>query len=222
MWTVLYGILLLITYSFIMPCYFSAEDKKRFLSALHIKMIPPITAAALTAVNQIVFPQNNSLFPWMIVAAVLMGGLADGALNINFVFGGILFLLGHFIYLTAVLILGGFCWLQLISSLAVWIVLVLYLTIFKKNGLVGISFGLGVLYSVALSMFVGFSTTLVFYEFSFRTLMLAIGSVLFCISDITMCYNRYRKCGRLSNFVSLAIYYTAQIVLSLSAVIMDL
>ena len=45
----------------------------------------------------------------------------------------------------------------------------------------------------------------------------ASGAALFVVSDMTLCYNTVQKKPTLWHYISLGIYYTAQLLLGLSA-----
>ena len=74
------------------------------------------------------------------------------------------------------------------------------------------------IYALALSALLAFSLPLPFLAPGTRSVLAAAGAALFVASDMTLCYNTVQKKPTLWHYLSLGIYYSAQLLLGLSAV----
>ena len=73
------------------------------------------------------------------------------------------------------------------------------------------------IYSAALAVVLALSLPLPFVDFSARTLLAALGALVFVLSDMGVCHGMMRKISKKQDFLYLGIYYLAQLLLGLSA-----
>ena len=135
----------------------------------------------------------------------------------RFEVGGALFFTGHAVYVAA---LGQYrepswwCLTVFVLALAgLWRFALRYRRYFPRPHLLA-----GVLiYVVALAALLAFSLPLPLLAPSPRSTLAALGAATFVVSDMTLCHNLLLKRSTPYHFVSLGIYYMAQLLLALSA-----
>ena len=182
---------------------------------LGIKAIPTTIAALFAAAAFFLF--GGDRYSLLILIGLAVCTAADVMLGIKFIVGGVLFFSGHILYLTA---LGGYhsptWWSLLVFALAVpalWLFCRQYAE--KIPG--KLLFAGVLLYSTALGALLAFSLPLPFLAPSRRSVFAALGALLFVLSDMGTCHCMLTKTSGRFDYISLGIYYSAQIFLGMSA-----
>jgi len=207
---------LILTWGFIMPVYFGKEAVFSHAAILSIKIIPT-TMAALFALTAFLKSGGADRYALLICIGLFVCAVADYQLGVRFVVGGALFFAGHMLYLAA---LGSFrrpTWWSLpvflLAVIGLWFFCHRYFDQFPSKLLF-----LGVLvYCMALGALLGFSLPLPFLSFSRRAVLAALGAALFVLSDMGTCHVILGHASRQFDFMSLGVYYTAQLLLGMSA-----
>ena len=178
------------------------------------KVLPTLMCAAFAGAACFGGGDRYSL---LIFIGLCICAAADVMLAIHFVTGGALFLAGHLFYISA------FCIQQpptgwSIPAFAVFLALLwLFLMHFRpriKNTLLfrGVQ-----LYSAALAVVLSLSMPMAFLAFSRRTLLAALGALIFVLSDMGVCHGMLCKISKRRDACYLGIYYLAQLLLGMSA-----
>ncbi|MCI6039976.1 MAG: lysoplasmalogenase [Clostridiales bacterium] len=205
-----------LTWLVLMPSRFRAMEKGYRKTSLALKALPTALAAAFAAAGYL-GTDVRDLYGLMIFIGLCVCTLADIALDIKFEIGGALFFAGHVIYVTALSQYRVLSWWCLtvfaIALVGLWFFALRYRRYFPKPHLLA-----GVLvYVVALAALLAFSLPLPLLAPSARSTLAALGAVTFVISDMTLCHNTLLNRPAPYHFVSLGIYYMAQLLLALSA-----
>ncbi len=209
------GLLLLaVTWLVIMPIYFKPFPKPGGPAQLAAKAAPTLLAALTAAAA---YAQQADRYALWVMIALLVCTAADVMLGVKFVIGGALFLTGHMLYIFALSgLMPPSLWSVAVFALAVillWLFCRRYFSLFPNKLLY-----LGVLvYCVALGALVAFSLPVPFAALSRRAVLAALGAMLFVVSDMGTCHAMLTPAGRRFNYISLGVYYTAQLLLGFSA-----
>lgn len=178
---------------------------------------PATALAAAFAAAGYFSAEVRDLYGLMIFIGLCVCTLADVALDVRFEVGGALFFTGHAVYVAALSqyrVLSWWCLTVFVIALAgLWCFALRYRRHFPKPHLLA-----GVMiYVVALAALLAFSLPLPLLAPSARSTLAALGAVTFVVSDMTLCHNLLLKRPSSCHFVSLGIYYMAQLLLALSA-----
>lgn len=204
----------LATWFLIMPVYFSRNPRMTQALRLAVKAVPTALAALFAL---IAYSHGGETYALLIFIGLCVCTAADVLLGIQFIVGGALFLTGHIFYMTA---LGGLHTLSgalfpvaLIAYAGLALFLRRYFPLFPHKLLIA-----GVLvYALALGLLLGFSLPLPFSVLSQRNVLAALGAALFVLSDMGTCHTILANPGRTFDYCSLGTYYTAQLLLGMSA-----
>lgn len=205
-----------LTWFVIMPFRFCLPSSASRTLDLTVKIIPT-TMAALFGLAAFLRSGGADRYALLIFVGLCVCVAADYLLGVKFIAGGALFFTGHMFYLAA---LGGIqkpAWWSLavfaVSVIALWLFCRRYLHLFPSKLMV-----LAVMvYCCALGALLSFSLPLPFTVFSRRTVLAALGALLFVLSDMGTCHVILAKPSRQFDYASLGIYYTAQFLLGMSA-----
>ena len=205
-----------LTWLALMPARFRAMAKGYRKTSLALKALPTALAAAFAAAGCF-GAEARDLYGLLVFAGLCVCTLADIALDVRFEVGGALFFTGHAVYVAA---LGQYrepswwCLTVFVLALAgLWRFALRYRRYFPRPHLLA-----GVLiYVVALAALLAFSLPLPLLAPSPRSTLAALGAATFVVSDMTLCHNLLLKRSTPYHFVSLGIYYMAQLLLALSA-----
>ncbi|MEG2206818.1 MAG: lysoplasmalogenase family protein [Clostridia bacterium] len=206
---------ILLTWLVFMPIHFRSKSPER-RAAQHVSKVLPTMLAAGFAAYGCFAAHNSSDYALLIFAGLCVCTLADLMIGIRFEVGGALFFCGHLLYIAALGLYGLLSWWSLAVFAAAFVLMHLFLSHYRKQvpGKL-ISLGLSV-YAAALAALLGFSLPLPFAACTQATVLAALGSALFVVSDLTLCHNMLRDKPPAWQYVSLGIYYTAQLLLGLS------
>ena len=207
---------LLFTWLVSMPTLFFRLEGASQALKLTVKTIPTVLAA-LFGLAALLKSGGTDRYALFIFVGLCVCAAADYLLGVKFIVGCALFFAGHMLYLTA---LGGFqkpgLWsipIFLAAVIGLWLFCRQYLHLFPSKLLY-----LGVLvYCCALGALLAFSLPLPFAAFSRRTVLAALGAVLFVVSDMGTCHVILAKPSVQFDFTNIGIYYTAQFLLGMSA-----
>ncbi len=213
LWFAFVGILFA-TWFVVMPVYFGRIPGLKQSLVLAAKATPTLLAAIAALIACV---RGGGQYALLVTIALFVCAAADVMLGVKFVVGGVLFFSGHMLYLTA---LGGVqtptVWSIPVFVIAVallWLFCRRYFSLFPSKWLY-----LGVMiYCMALGALLAFSLPAPVLAFSRRTVLAAMGAALFVLSDMGTCHAMLAKPGRTFNYLSLGVYYTAQMLLAFSA-----
>ncbi len=209
-------ILMLVT----VPLLIRAELAK---NARQIHVFKPIssTLMLLVALLALTVPGVNGAYLAGILIGLVLSFAGDMLLmfptNKKAFLGGLAaFLLGHIAYTVTLFPLGGRSWFDLVVLVVLAVVMVAVYNMLKP--------GLGsmrvpvIVYIVVISLMVSRAMSALFVARFNQAWawMVTVGAVLFYISDAMLAYGQFVKLTRYAR-VSLAFYYSGQILIALSA-----
>ena len=139
------------------------------------------------------------------------------AINLIFELGAGLFALGHIFYFVAYCSLIKFKWKDLLYGICIFVpilALILFVPIFDFGGnflkIVCIT------YAAIISCMVSKSISNYIQDKSLIHLIILIGSILFCVSDLMLLFDNFTSLPAIMGILCLLTYYPAQIFLAYS------
>ncbi len=204
-----------LTWAVIMPARFSRMKNGRDIPlTLVLKGIP--TAAAAAFACWAALSHNPIPYARWMALGLLVCLAADVVLDAYFVVGGGLFLLGHVCYVIGLTRLAPLTLWHGLVFLAALAALEGFLWAYRKR-ITDRLLALGVcVYAAALAALLAAALPLPFLGGGAHPLLAAAGALLFVISDATLCDNMINQRPLPNQYISLGVYYTAQLFLGLS------
>jgi uncharacterized membrane protein YhhN len=188
-----------------------------------IYILKPISTLMVIAIALLSFlePANTPAYTAGILVGLLLSLGGDLALMFPdnrkaFTVGLGLFLMAHIAYTVVFLMVGRFSGADVLSAVLLLIAGVGFYTLIKPNlGTMRIPV---IVYIVVISVMVNRAVSVLAGDAFSRTqgLMVVMGAVLFYVSDIMLATSRFWKLWRY-NRISLAFYYSGQILFALTA-----
>ncbi|MDD3409894.1 MAG: lysoplasmalogenase family protein [Eubacteriales bacterium] len=197
----------------LMPAHFYFIRKGRKGLVMLFKGLPTLLCAVLAAV----FGAEGEEFARLMLVGLAVCLAADEAIEVRLEAGGALFFVGHVLYVAALVTLkrpgvaGALVFAASAAGLNV------FLRRYRAKILDRRLYVCLTLYTLALSALLGAAAPLPFEAFSRRTALAAVGAVLFVISDMTLCRNSVENRPEREKYVSLGIYYMAQLCFAVCA-----
>ncbi len=156
-------------------------------------------------------------FPLTMLCGLVFAMAGDIVLNIHFIAGAALFAVGHVLYVCSYMFLQKFKWTDLITGLCVFIPAVLFITLAPIFNFGGILMEIVcIVYALILSFMLGKAVSLFIRKQSALHALIAIGSILFFVSDFALLINMFAVKNLATRIVCLGTYYPAQLMLALS------
>lgn len=209
-------IAVILTWAVCMPIRFRCKDEGKMAVSLTFKALPTLFAAACAGYALFACPTPD-LYAKLIFAGLCVSVAADVLLDLRFEIGGGLFFCAHVLYVMALSQFRGLSWWCLTVFLLAAVALEAFITHYQKEVPTAfILLGLRI-YALALAALLGFGLPLPFLAFGFRAVLAALGAAAFVASDLTLCHNTIRHKPNRWHYVSLGVYYAAQLMLGLSA-----
>ena len=211
---ILAGLAVLLTVFLIMPIHYRWIGHVTRTGVQVTKVLPTLMCAAFACAGLI---SGGGRYAMLILIGLCIGAAADHLLGVHFVTGGFLFLGGHLFYMAA------FCTQQKPSwwSLPVFVIalalLWLFVWQFRPKIPHTLLFSGVLLYATGLAALLAFALPMPVRAFSVRTLLAALGAIIFVLSDLGVCHGMMCKIPKKLSFFYLGIYYLAQLLLGLSA-----
>lgn len=199
------------------------EHKQRWIAANILKGLASLVFVLIGFVGWISTTSSN--FTNCVFAGLLLGMLGDILLNLRFVYpdkgqkiflaGIAAFLIGHILYLCALIPLAQHIYVDIAIGAVLAICLLIY--IFKTMK-VKLAFKIfGVLYLGAVIIMTCMALDIAFFTAGPRTITFAIGAILFTASDIVLIFNTFSGVTRFSlRITNLTLYYVGQVLIACS------
>jgi len=163
------------------------------------------------------FDKNKKTFAVLLCVGLFFAMLGDIILNIHFISGAVLFAIGHVFYFVAYTFLQKINIWDFVIAAAIFVPAVLFMTLSPIFGFGSILMKLVcVFYGAIISLMVGKAIYLAINRKTLTSLVLAIGSVLFFVSDFMLLLAKFANVGLWASIVCLATYYPAQFLLGFS------
>ncbi|MDE7384611.1 MAG: lysoplasmalogenase [Anaeroplasmataceae bacterium] len=173
-----------------------------------------------------VLKKKKLKFPIFMLIGLAFTMIADIILNIHFIFGAILFAIGHIFYAISYYQLKRFSWLDLICSCVLAVPAVLWITLASMFDFGGALMEIVVVfYAIIISFMVGkaisnFISSILKHQDYRVELIILIGSILFFFSDCMLLLNKFgsfsKDAKEVLTILCLGSYYPAQIFLATS------
>lgn len=214
MWTyIIIGVIL-------QACFIMVEREEKYLPAVVLKGL-----ASLGFVLLGIHCSDKSSFANMIVAGLIFGMAGDILLNLRYVLtkigkkvflvGILIFMIGHIIYLAALLQKAPKVWMPV--GIGILLAAVLLKWIFSKVTAEKAFKIFGIFYVGAVSMMAVVSIWNWLMIGGTGTMIFALGGVLFLISDVVLIFNTFTETTKFSMRVTnLSLYYIGQILIACS------
>lgn len=156
-------------------------------------------------------------FPAVMLCGLIFAMAGDIVLNIQFIAGAALFAVGHILYLAAYMILQKPHWADLVAGLCVFVPSVLFITLAPIFDFGGILMEIVcIVYALILSFMLGKALSMLILKQSALNATIAIGSILFYVSDLALLINMFAIKSLATRIICLGTYYPAQLLLALS------
>ena len=161
--------------------------------------------------------QRNKLFKYFMLLGLVFACLGDIVLIDYFIYGAILFAIGHVFFFVAYSILHKINWKDIVIALAIFavaLVVILALPIFSFNGMLPVV----IVYAFIISFMLGKAISNFAFNKEFKTqnLIIMIGSILFFLSDLMLLFNVFADVSNIFDIICLVLYYPAELILASS------
>ena len=189
-------------------------------NSLLIKSLASMCFVALGVVNLVYAIKNKIItkkFNILMMIGLFFAMLGDIVLDIKglFIYGALLFAVGHIFYFLSYCQLVPFKWKDLIFGACIFVPSTLFIVFAPFFDFGGIVMELVcVLYAVIISCMVGKAISNYIENKSLLHLLLLVGSCLFFFSDLMLLLNVFGAMPRVIEILCLATYYPAECVLA--------
>lgn len=151
----------------------------------------------------------------ILTAGVFFAMSADIAIELNFIMGAALFAIGHICYIVSYSLMQRFHPTDLIPAAVLFVPCSLFMVLFPGFDYGGVAMeALCLIYAVIISVMAGKAVMNFIREKSRLSIILALGSVLFVISDIMLLMHGFSSIEAPFDELCVSIYYPAQCLLA--------
>ena len=160
--------------------------------------------------------QRNKWFKYIMLAGLIFACLGDIVLIDYFIYGAILFAIGHVFFFASYCLLEKICWRDLFISVVIFgvsLIVILVPKIFTFGNMLPIV----VIYALIISFMLGKSVSNLFVKkYQGGNFLIMLGSLLFFLSDLMLLFNVFADVSRAFDIACLILYYPAEIILATS------
>ncbi len=179
------------------------------------KQIASAGVCALAIINFVfaicMCKKQNFTFHILILLGILLGCAGDFFINYNFILGGVLFAIGHLIYIVALYFICKFKWQEII--IAIILVAVSLIIVFVPYVNYGQYLIIIVVYAVILSlMFAKCFSNFILNKKTVLNFILVIAGLLFYLSDLMLLLYTFKNASIIFDKLCLLLYLPAQIL----------
>ena len=204
--------------------FIKTEHEEKYVPAVILK---GAAALCFVLIGYYAFTRTNNILAQKIFYGLVFGMIGDILLNLRFVFkeqgqkiflAGILaFLIGHVIYLLALLGVARHVWVWYCILAGAVIAAALLAYIFRTMEVKKAFKIFGIFYLGAVIIMTCIALGIAFFMPSRGHLVFAIGAVLFTLSDIVLIFNTFSGTSRFSlRITNLSLYYLGQVLIACS------
>lgn len=161
-------------------------------------------------------------FPIIMLLGIVFAMSADIAIYYDFISGAALFAIGHILYFISYCTISQFAKKDIIPQLLVFAVgagLILLLPILDFGG--ELMKAVSLIYALILSVMTGKAVSFALTDKSRLSLTIAVGSVLFFVSDAMLLIHIFSDIPRIFEILCLSTYYPAQCFLAAAIYVYD-
>jgi len=185
-----------------------------------IKSITSVGFVAIGILNLVYAVLNktsNLKFCILMIIGLVFAMLGDIILEIHFIAGAALFAVGHIFYFIAYCFIIKFKWTDLIASAFIFVPAVLFITLAKIFDFGGVLMEIVcIIYALIISLMVGKAITNFIRQRNVLNLIIMLGSILFCVSDLMLLVNVFADIHLVFGILCLTTYYPAECLLAYS------
>ncbi len=160
--------------------------------------------------------QRNKLFKFFMLVGLVFACAGDIVLEAFFVYGAILFAIGHIFFAISYCILEKVCWRDIFIFVIIFgisLIIIFVPTIFNFGSLLPIV----VIYALIISFMLGKAISNIFKkENQGANFLIMLGSLLFFLSDLMLLFARFADVSKAFSHACLILYYPAEIILATS------
>ena len=219
------SILILIVPGFLLQALFiKAEHDERYLAAVILK---GLASLMFVLIGYNAYLITNNAFNGQFLIGLIFGMIGDILLNLRHVFpkqgqkiflvGILAFLIGHIMYLVALIPQARYSWIWYCILIGALAAAALLAYIFKTMEVKKAFKIFGVFYLGAVFIMTAIAIGIALFVPSRRSIIYAIGAVLFTVSDVVLIFNTFSGVTKLSlRITNLTLYYLGQILIACS------
>ena len=206
----------------IQGCFIVSEHKEKFVLA---DILKGLASLMFVIIGVIGFNAcGGGSFAVKLLVGLIFGMIGDIVMNLRFVLkdgmgqkaflGGILaFLIGHILYLAALIPNAPHVWVSILIGALLAAGLLIY--IFKTMEVKKAFKIFGIFYLGAVIIMTVMAIDIAIFVPSAQTIMYAVGAVLFTASDIVLIFNTFSGTTRFSmRITNLSLYYIGQVLIA--------
>ena len=216
--------ILIVTGCILQALFIKTEHDEKYLTA---DILKGLASLMFVIVGYIAFTRVNHAFNKQFFLGLLFGMIGDILLNLRFVFpkqgqkiflAGILaFLIGHIIYLLALLPQARHVWVWPCAIAGALLAAALLAYIFKTMEVKKAFKIFGVFYLGAVFIMTAIAIGIAVFTPSKRALIYALGAILFTASDVVLIFNTFSGTTKFSlRITNLSLYYAGQMLIACS------
>lgn len=157
---------------------------------------------------------DNKAFAIFAFSGLILSFLGDIVISITFITGAVIFALGHIFYIAAFCKAEGFIKRDLLFTCVLLGIALAVLMLYPDFNFDAAILAVCILYAVIISFMAGKAISNFVRRRSALNTVLAIGAVLFFISDAALLFYMFGGAGDIANTVCLFTYFPAQCVLA--------
>ncbi len=222
--TIILGLSLLAICSIFVTYFLKAFYNEKFKRALLFKGLSSLCFVTFGLINLLC--TGFSLPKLLVFIGLCFGIMGDEILalcqiyprhdTVHFIGGGMFFIVGHLLYMVAMLLMKGVSWPTLAISFTVILTLSFLYESKNRFFIAEMKYSLRIYMSVVV-LFAAFSVASFAYRPTPDRALLALGGLLFTVSDNLLFAYKYHNSTRFSRNIILHIaYYSAQLLIALS------
>ena len=204
--------------------FINTEHDKKYVLA---DILKGAASLMFVIIGWLAFTRTNNAFNKQFFYGLLFGMIGDILLNLRFVFkksgqkiflvGILAFLIGHIIYLLALIPQARHVWIWYCVIAGALIAAGLLAYIFKTMDVKPAFKIFGVFYLGAVFIMTAIAIGIAIFTPSRRALIYAVGAVLFTASDVVLIFNTFSGVTEFSlRITNLLLYYMGQMLIALS------
>ena len=219
-----FNIVLLIIGCILQASFIAVEHKEKYLLA---DILKGSASLMFVLIGYDAFTRVNNAFNKQFFVGLLFGMIGDILLNLRFVFkksgqkiflvGILAFLIGHIIYLVALILQARTPWVWYFAVVGAVAAACLLAYIFKTMDVKPAFKIFGIFYLGAVFIMTAIAIGIAIHTASTRAIVYAVGAILFTASDVVLIFNTFSGVTKFSlRITNLTLYYIGQMMIACS------
>ncbi len=204
--------------------FIKTEHEEKYVAA---DILKGLASLMFVIIGYLAFTRVNNVFNKQFFIGLVFGMIGDILLNLRYVFpkqgqkifltGIVAFLIGHIIYLLALIPQAQHVWIWYCAIAGALLAAGLLVYIFKTMEVKKAFKIFGVFYLGAVFIMTAIAIGIAVFTPSTRALIYAVGAVLFTASDVVLIFNTFSGVTKFSlRITNLSLYYLGQILIAWS------